>query len=184
MRAVRLRRRPYGSTPIISATLSTATHTCCERCQTGAPFVAPPPPTDRCRSVPGAGSGSTATRPASGPRGKPATGKSAGGFGTRALPHHHRPPRRLQLPRQRRIVPTRREVVEVGLHPRLALPLRRPHQVPIPRHRRGIRRRTKRKTRANPKPTPQTGPRPAPNRTPPALPLMVTPRRSRRRRRA
>ena len=43
--------------------------------------MATPPPTDHCKSVPGAGSGSTATRPASGPRGGPATRKSAGGSG-------------------------------------------------------------------------------------------------------
>ena len=48
------------------------------------------------------------------------------------------------------------------------------------------RRRTgRRKTRANPRPTPLTGPRPATSPTPPTLPyLIVTPCRSRRRRRA
>ena len=159
--------------------------------------MAPPPPTNRCISVPGAGSGSTATRPASGPRGGPATRKSAGGSeeARRTRPRPPRPHHRLhQLPRLRlrQQVPTGREVEEeVWLHPRrrpgftlpLRLLVRRPRRVLIPHHRR-TRRRTKRRTRANPKPTPQTGPRPATSRTPPTLPLIVTPHRSRKRRRA
>ena len=178
----------------ITPTLSTATHTCCERCQTSARFAAPPTPTDRCRSVPGAGSGSTATRPASGPRGKPATGKSAGGSG-RGPPPRPRPLRRLPRQRLLRQVPAGRGVAEEVVHPRpqprlqprLALPRRRPPaRIPVPpTHHRGTPKRRQRRTRAKPNPTLQTDPRPATNRTPPTLPyLIVTPRRRRRRRRA
>ena len=149
--------------------------------------MATPPPTDHCKSAPGAGSGSTATRPANGPRGGPGTGKSARGCGPR--PRRPRRPRRLPRPPQPR--PLRRELFAetpraaaeevVPPHRVQPQPGRQRRRVPtLPR--RG--RRTTRRKVANPRRIAPTDPRPAPSRAPLHTAPPKLPRRSRRTRRA